>query len=98
MLNTSLLEGLLIESIVAILASVLLSKLTIYLLIHIHFEINELSKLPSIIVKGVAISVFMTFVSSPIATFSILSWFKITFKQQIFISWVGLRGATSIVL
>ena len=155
------------QVIVAILVSVLLSKLTIYLLRHIHFEIDGFypifimgiavlsyalseyfggngylavyisglmignskiphkksifqffdgiswimqimlffilgllafpSKLPSVIIKGVAISVFMIFVSRPIATFSILSWFKIPFKQQKFISWVGLRGAASIV-
>lgn len=155
------------QVIVAILVSVLLSKLTIYLLRHIHFEIDGFypifimgiavlsyalsehvggngylavyisglmvgnskiphkksifqffdgiswimqimlffilgllafpSKLPSVIIKGVSISVFMIFVARPIATFSILSWFKIPLKQQIFVSWVGLRGAASIV-
>ena len=30
-------------------------------------------------------------------SFGILSWFKFPIKQQIFISWVGLRGAASIV-
>ncbi|MDK2584759.1 potassium/proton antiporter [Romboutsia sedimentorum] len=55
------------------------------------------SKLPSIILEGFAISMFMIFIARPIATFSILSWFKTPLKQQIFVSWVGLRGAASIV-
>ena len=39
----------------------------------------------------------MIFVARPVATFSILSWFRVPLKQQIFVSWVGLRGAASIV-
>lgn len=54
------------------------------------------SKLPSIVISGTIISLFMIFVARPIATFSILSWFKVPIKEQLFISWVGLRGAASI--
>ena len=55
------------------------------------------SKLPSVMIKGISISIFMIFIARPIATFSILSWFKVPIKQQLFISWVGIRGAASIV-
>lgn len=55
------------------------------------------SKIPSVMVKGISISIFMILVARPVATFSILYWFKIPIKQQIFISWVGIRGAASIV-
>lgn len=55
------------------------------------------SKIPSVMIQGIAISIFMILIARPIATFSILSWFKVPLKQQIFISWVGLRGAASIV-
>lgn len=55
------------------------------------------SKMPSIILEGFAISMFMIFIARPIATFSILSWFKTPLKEQLFVSWVGLRGAASIV-
>lgn len=55
------------------------------------------SQIPSIIVPGVLVSIFMICIARPIATFSILSWFKVPFKQQLFVSWVGLRGAASIV-
>lgn len=163
----SILPMLLNQVIVGIIVAVLLSKLTIYLLRHIHFEIDGFypifimgiavlsyalseyfsdngylsvyisglmignskiphkksvfqfldgiswimqimlffilgmlafpSKIPSIVLQGVSISIFMIFVSRPIATFSILSWFKVPVKQQLFVSWVGLRGAASIV-
>ncbi len=55
------------------------------------------SELPSVIGSSILISIFMIIIARPIATFSILSWFKIPFKQQLFVSWVGLRGAASIV-
>ena len=163
----SILPMLLNQVVVGIIVAVLLSKLTIYLLRHIHFEIDGFypifimgiavlsyalseyfsgngylsvyisglmignskiphkksvfqffdgiswimqimlffilgllafpSKIPSIVLQGVSISIFMIFVSRPIATFSILSWFKVPIKQQLFVSWVGLRGAASIV-
>ena len=54
------------------------------------------SKISSIMVEGICISIFMMLVARPLATFSILSWFKVPLKQQIFVSWVGLRGAASI--
>ena len=54
------------------------------------------SKISNVMIQGIEISIFMIFIVRPIATFSILSWFKIPFKQQLFISWVGLRGAASI--
>lgn len=55
------------------------------------------SKLPSIIIPGTIISIFMILIARPLATFGILSWFKVPIKQQMFISWVGLRGAAAIV-
>lgn len=55
------------------------------------------SQLPSILFNAIIIVLFLTFVSRPIAVFSILSWFKVPFKHQILISFAGLRGAASIV-
>lgn len=55
------------------------------------------SKIPSVIRKGILISIFMILVARPVAIFSILYWFKVPIKQQIFIAWVGIRGAASIV-
>jgi len=55
------------------------------------------SQMKFIIVPGILVSLFLIIVARPVAVFSILSWFKIPVKQQLFVSWVGLRGAASIV-
>ena len=55
------------------------------------------SKLISIISISVPISIFMIFVARPLATFIVLYPFKYSLKEKVFISWVGLRGAASIV-
>lgn len=55
------------------------------------------SQLQLITGTGLLIALFMLFVARPAATFAILSWFKVPVKQQLFVSWVGLRGAASIV-
>lgn len=55
------------------------------------------SKLPAVIIPGVLVAVFLILVARPVATVSILTWFKFPIKQQLLISWVGLRGAASIV-
>ncbi|WP_061312758.1 potassium/proton antiporter [Clostridium botulinum] len=55
------------------------------------------SQIHSAFIPGLLISLFLIFIARPISTFGILSWFKVPIKQQIFVSWVGLRGAASIV-
>lgn len=55
------------------------------------------SQIPAVMFKGISVSLFMIIIARPIATFGILSWFKIPLKEQLFISWVGLRGAASMV-
>jgi len=54
------------------------------------------SQLPKVFFPALAISVFLVLVARPIAVASILSWFKTPFKEQLLVSWVGLRGAASI--
>ncbi|MDL2211403.1 potassium/proton antiporter [Erysipelotrichaceae bacterium OttesenSCG-928-M19] len=55
------------------------------------------SQLPNVALDGIIISVFIIFVARPIAVFSILSFFKYSFKEKLLISWAGFRGAASIV-
>ncbi|MBP3331314.1 MAG: potassium/proton antiporter [Tidjanibacter sp.] len=51
-----------------------------------------------IAILGLAIGVFMIFISRPIAVFTTLIPFrKITSKMKLYISWVGLRGAVPII-
>ncbi len=55
------------------------------------------SSLIDVMSYAIPIAIFLIIVARPIATFSILSWFKIPLKQQVFVSLVGLRGAASMV-
>lgn len=55
------------------------------------------SSLPKVIAYAIPIAIFLIVIARPIATISILSWFKVPLKHQIFVSLVGLRGAASIV-
>lgn len=55
------------------------------------------SKLPHVMPTAIAIALFMTLIARPLASFIVLSPFKFSFKEKIFISWVGLRGAASVV-
>ncbi|HEY5822013.1 MAG TPA: potassium/proton antiporter [Propionibacteriaceae bacterium] len=49
---------------------------------------------------GVALAAgfFLTFVARPISVFCSSIWFKIPLREQMFLSWAGLRGAVPIVL
>ena len=57
------------------------------------------SKIPYVTGTAISISIslFMIFIARPLATFLILSPFKFTVKEKLLISWVGLRGAASVV-
>lgn len=55
------------------------------------------SQLPAIILPALGIALFLTFVARPISVFAILTPFKCPIKQQLLVSWSGLRGAASIV-
>lgn len=55
------------------------------------------SQMPAIFLPALCIALFLTFVARPISVFAILSPFKSSLKQQLLVSWSGLRGAASIV-
>lgn len=55
------------------------------------------SQLPKILPIALAIAVFLTFVARPVSVFAILMPFRGPVKQQLLVSWAGLRGAASIV-
>ena len=55
------------------------------------------SHLQPVLVPGILISLFLIFIARPIATFGILHFFKVPFKHKLFVSWVGIRGASSVV-
>lgn len=55
------------------------------------------SQLPNIVLPALAIALFLTFLARPISVFAVLTPFKCSIKQQLLVSWSGLRGAASIV-
>ena len=54
-------------------------------------------ELPKVIGKSVVISVGIIFIARPISVFLVLKKFDFNTKEKLFIAWVGLRGAASIV-
>lgn len=55
------------------------------------------SKFMDVIGISIVIVLFLTFVARTVAVFLIMTPFKAPIKQQLFVSWSGLRGAASIV-
>ena len=55
------------------------------------------SQLPKILPIALALAVFLTVVARPVSVFAILMPFRCPVKQQLLVSWAGLRGAASIV-
>ena len=49
-------------------------------------------------VTGLLAGLFLTLVARPVSVFVCAVWFKVPLRQQIFLSWAGLRGAVPIVL
>ncbi|WCL49142.1 potassium/proton antiporter [Leptospira sp. GIMC2001] len=56
------------------------------------------SELNKIALPGVVFSIFLIFIARPLGVMLSLSLSSFSFKERIFISWVGLRGAAPIIL
>lgn len=68
--------------------------------IGIFFTLGLLAcfrEVPSILLNGFLIFLFLTFVARPAAVFFLLRFFKSGLNQCILVSWAGLRGVASIV-
>lgn len=55
------------------------------------------SKIPEIFLTALAIALFLTLAARPCAVFVLLTPFRCSVKQQLLVSFAGLRGAASIV-
>jgi potassium/hydrogen antiporter len=47
---------------------------------------------------GLTAGLVLTFVARPLSVFVCVSWFKVPWREQLFISWSGLRGAVPIIM
>ena len=54
-------------------------------------------QLPGVAWKGILTAFILIFVARPLSVFASLAFSKYSTKEKLFLSWVGLRGATSIV-
>ena len=55
------------------------------------------SKLTEVFFIALAVFLFLTFVARPVSVFALLAPFKSSIRQQLLVSWAGLRGAASVV-
>lgn len=50
------------------------------------------------VIEGIIIGAVLTFVVRPIAVFVCSVWFRVPWREQVFIGWAGLRGAVPIIM
>lgn len=56
------------------------------------------SRLPGVALQAMLLAAVLIVFARPVAVFLTLAWFRIPRRQLAFVSWVGLRGATPIIL
>ncbi len=58
----------------------------------------NISEFPAVFTPSIILGALLIFISRPLSVFLCLTPFKYTLSEKVFISFVGLRGATSILL
>lgn len=56
------------------------------------------SELPAIALPALILAVFLVLVARPVAVVATLMPFRVPWREQLFVAWVGLRGAVPIIL
>lgn len=53
---------------------------------------------PRMILNGLLVGAFLTFVARPVAVLACSVWFRVPWREQAFVAWAGLRGAVPIIM
>lgn len=53
---------------------------------------------PAVALQAIVLAAFLMLIARPVAVWACLIWFRFTRQEMAFVSWVGLRGAVSILL
>lgn len=56
------------------------------------------AELPGALGAAVVVGLVLLFLARPVSVALITSWFRVRLREQVFLSWAGLRGAVPIVL
>lgn len=56
------------------------------------------SEFPSVVVPALILAIVLTVIARPLAVTLCLAVFRLPWREQFFVSWVGLRGAVAILL
>jgi cell volume regulation protein A len=56
------------------------------------------SRLPAQIGTALIMGLVLLLVARPLSVFASVFWFRVPFREQLFLSWAGLRGAVPVVL
>ncbi|MBP5534778.1 MAG: potassium/proton antiporter [Alphaproteobacteria bacterium] len=72
-----------------------LSQIILFLTLGFFADMRQM---PSMFLPALVLGLVLLFVARPAAVFACLWPFKYSFREKVFISFVGLRGATSILL
>ncbi len=53
---------------------------------------------PRALALGLGAGAFVTFIARPLSVLACVSWFRVPWREQAFVSWAGLRGAVPIIM
>ncbi len=56
------------------------------------------SRLPEVVLPALAVTAVLALVARPLSVVVSVAWFRVPRRDQVFLSWAGLRGAVPIVL
>jgi potassium/hydrogen antiporter len=56
------------------------------------------ARLPAAVVPALVVGIVLVLIARPISVAASVTWFKVPWRDQAFLSWAGLRGAVPIVL